>query len=153
MASTNWGDRAKSAKNAFQAIPVNNYDVIVESAEHKVASTGNEMFALTFVVEGGPYDGKKLFTNLVYTENAAGFFFGKMKALGLEADFFVGKDATEICAALIDARATVKTKHREYQGEIRSEVDRITARSGASGIPEPSEVRSAAVGAAPPRPF
>lgn len=150
MASTNWGDRAQTAKNAFQPLPVGDYDFIVESAEAKTASTGNEYFALTLVVEGGPYDGKKLFLNLVYTENASGFFFGKMKALGLEADWFVGKDNADICAALIDAKGTAAVKQREYKGEMKNEVDRIKARQG--GVPVAAgEVRTSA--AQPKRPF
>jgi hypothetical protein len=158
MASTNWGDIAKTASAGFEPLPIGDYDVVVEAATYKLASTGSDMFCPTFV-------GRKLWTNLVLKKdspNAVAAFFRKMAALGLDAAFFatvpVDNDDLAhamICQALAGAEAIVGVKHKVWQDKTQNEVDAIKAKASsgptpAAGIPSLPPV--AAIPAATPVP-
>ena len=161
MASVNYGELAKTANKDFEPLPPDIYAVEVSGAEHKVSKNGNPFYALTLSVSDGPHKGRKLWTNV--TLNAAnpgsvGYFFGTMRNLGLDADFFAGLPDEDseavICQALVGRRVNVTVKHREYQGKIQNEVDKISS-SGATVAPVAAttpDVTTATPAAAPDLP-
>ena len=159
MTTANLGDLIRNAKpQDFTPVPVGSYAVTVESAEFKFSKAGNPGFKLTFVIdEGEPHAGRKLWRDLTLTENSVGIVVDQMKTLGVSQELLA--DATEndpsaVCRALVDARAIVRVKHREFDGRTQSDVDRILPPRDAAPSPlaVPSDTARPAT-AAPVRPF
>lgn len=62
-------------------LPVGNYNVRLESHEEKAGAKG-PYEAMTFVVDDGDYAGRKLFTNLSYSEKAQFKLIEFLQAMG-----------------------------------------------------------------------
>ncbi len=108
----------------FEVIEPGVYAATVSKAEAKVASTGSPMIALTFTLEDDPYEGRKVFSNLVLHPNALWRVKRDMIAFGWEAEDLEGEidvepeDFEELaCRTRVDIR--------EYRGEDRNSVEAI----------------------------
>lgn len=62
-----------SKGKSFEALPADRYNLVVESAEVKPTSTGNEMISVTFVVANGKYKNRKLWHNFNLGEKSLPF--------------------------------------------------------------------------------
>ena len=166
MGSTNWGSLAKDAGDGPAPLPIGDYDIEVEAATYKTASTGSDMFNVTLVVINGPNKGRKCWNNIVLKKdspNAVGMFFGTMRTLGLDAAFFEAlpdddeQSRAMICQALVGKRATVTTKHREWNGKTQTEVEKYKPLAGSAPAPAPAAsaapAAAPAAGELPARPF
>ena len=144
----NWSDLRKQADDATKPVPNDWYEVVVEKAERKPASTGAEMVAAQFKIETGPQAGKTLFTNFVFTPDKAfalNIFFRNMEALGVDGNFFtqaqqqglnVEATMTAIASAIVGRRARVEVGTRVWQGQERNEVKNMAASTtGPGGTP------------------
>ena len=95
--NVNWGEvieEANSGGGSFEPLPDGDYDFIVTEATATTTQTGKAMYKLENTVNGGPHNARKVWDNLVVSpENgkAMGFFFKKMKAIGLPVEFFQGQ--------------------------------------------------------------
>ena len=67
---------------SFDALPMNRYNLKVEDAEMKTASTGSEMIAVTFVVAEGDYKNRKAWNNFSLVPKAMVFLHQFLKAAG-----------------------------------------------------------------------
>jgi Protein of unknown function (DUF669) len=148
-----WSDLKAAAGDAgFEPIPANTYDAVVDTASAKKASSGKDMISVAFTVTGGPYDGRKVFTQLVLSPEkptALGFFFRHMAALGLSDAYFAASPSLERVASDLAGRpCRVIVGIREWQGSDRNEVSSILAPSG--GVPAAPSLSPA--DSAPPAP-
>ena len=135
MAVVNWKDLQKAAGDAgFDPLPVGFYDVIVDTAEATQSGSGKDMIKTTFRVEGGPFDGKKVFNQFVISPenaNALAFFFRHMAAMGLNDAFFAAEPRTEqVASALIGRRARIKVSIRQWNEQDRNNVDQVLPPQG-----------------------
>lgn len=154
MATTNWADLVKKAKEAPDSspLPAGEYKVKVESAEFKQSSTGKDMYVVVYVVTEGQHAGRKIWHRLVVSPEspvALSIFFRHMAVLGVSEDFLIthGSDPAAVCAKLIDAMARVKygpQKKKPEYGEVKdlAPIDGVV--SGGGSAP-------AAGAAAPPK--
>lgn len=154
MPAESWADllsNAGDAAQSYEVLPTGDYDVKVEKAEVKFAqSSGNKMYNLTLVVESGPYEGRKLWKDLVLAQSSGGLgmFFRQMTALGLDNKFFASNPTDEIITQqLVDRRASAKTEvDDKYDGTPRNKVAFLNAPKG----PAPVGSAQAGPGAAVP---
>jgi hypothetical protein len=93
--NVNWADVIEEAKSGgggnFEPIPDGDYDLLVTEATASVTQSGKPMYTLETTVQGGPHNSRKIWDRLIVTADsgrAMGFFFRKMKALGLGVEFF-----------------------------------------------------------------
>ena len=56
----------------FTPIPEGKYEAIIDGVEVKETQKGDEMWAVTFNIEGPNYANRKVFTNLVFNEGGYG---------------------------------------------------------------------------------
>lgn len=148
MSGVNWADLKKTADDATKPLPKDWYEVVVDSADQKTASTGSEMIAVKFKVDSGPHAGRVLFTNLVLSPDsgfALSLFFRNLGALGIDDGFFnqlsasgmdVRASLTSIAQTIVGRRARVEVGIRQWQGQDRNEVTNMqAATTGAGGVP------------------
>lgn len=148
MSGIDWKSLKKTADDATRALPADWYDVVVDKAVQKPASTGSEMIVVTFKVDAGPHAGRAVFTNLVLSPEsgfALSIFFRNLAALGVDDNFFgqltqsgmdVRASLVTIAEAIVGRRARVQLGVRQWQGQDRNEVLNMTASTtGAGGVP------------------
>lgn len=141
--SMDWSALQATAQEApdFTPVPEGAYQAKVHSAEARKTSNGKDMIAATLSIVGGPYDGRRLFTNFTISPEspaAMKFFFGHMAAFGIGGDFFSMKPSIAAVAAELTRRgvvANVVVAMKVWNNEDRNEVKSITAIGGA---PQPT---------------
>lgn len=69
MPKVNWD---KVEDQDFTPVPEGEYEATIEKVEVKETSKGDEMWAVTFNLEGPNYANRKVFTNLVFNEGGYG---------------------------------------------------------------------------------
>lgn len=151
MASKTIGELQAIAGD-FKPLPVDVYKVEVTGADFVEKADKNPYFKIEFTITEGPHIRRKLWSNLVLgeSEGSAGYFFSKMKTLGLGEDYWQGHStqalsevAPEVCAFLIGRPVNVTTKVSEYpkgSGTMKTDVDKILAAGDATpstpGVPQ-----------------
>lgn len=141
MTTVNFTQVLKDAKTAsFEALPVGSYDVEVEKADSVTSSNGRPMIKVQFKVIVGPHTNRKIINNYVLVVDnptALAIFFRNMKALGLTDEFFASLGASgtldPVAQSLVGRRARLKLKQREWNGEMRNEVEQTMPFTGAPG--------------------
>lgn len=141
MTTVNFTQVLQDAKSAsFEALPIGDYDVEVDKAEAVTSSNGRPMIKATFKVIVGPHTNRKVINNFVLVidnPNALAIFFRNMKALGLADEFFASLGASgtldPVAQALVGRRARLKLGQREWNGEMRNEVNGVMPYTGAPG--------------------
>lgn len=141
MTTVNFTQVLQDAKSAsFEALPVGDYDVEVDKAESVTSSNGRPMIKVTFKVIVGPHTNRKIINNFVLVVDnptALAIFFRNMKAMGLDDSFFASLGASgtldPVANALVGRRARLKLKQREWNGEMRNDVDGVLPYTGAPG--------------------
>lgn len=116
----------KAGTSDFALLPDATYDVVIEKAQHVTTSTNKPMIKATGIVQGGPNNGRKLFTQYVLSAdnaNALKFFFDHMAAYGLDKTFFAGNPSMDLVAqAIIGKSVRFEVGSKVYQGQDRNEV-------------------------------
>lgn len=130
MTSVQWQDLLKAAgESGLTPLPPGEYDMYVEAATAKQSSSGKDMIALRFVVESGPHEGRKVFSNIVISPEstaALGFLFRKMGAFGLSSEYFEKNPALEqVAEDLENRRCVADVTVREFQGQERNDVNTL----------------------------
>lgn len=159
----NWDSilEEQSATSEDSAIPAGTYAVEVASAADKVAQSGNHMIALTCRVIGGPYDGRLLWTNIVFaTTNttAMKFTLRKLNALGVGREWLATENpnAATIAAKVVGAVVNAEVTVREWNGENRNDIQTFKRAEGAAAakaVAAPSDIPVPVIPASPERPF
>ena len=108
-----------------EPLPVGEYPLVITECTPKVTSTGKNMLSLKAVVDGGPYNNRPVWDNLVISpdnETAMRIFFGKMGAVGLQDYLLQNPGMQEIANAMLNRRFIGKLGTSEYRGKTRNEI-------------------------------
>ena len=144
MASINWSQYIAAAEAAgesadeFTPLPAGSYEVKVLESSATKTKNGKDMFKVTFVVEGGPHAGRRLWSNLVISPEspkAMAIVMRQLSSLGVRPLMEANASNEQIAAGMKDALATVKVSVGEYQGKPKNEVDGIAGRQGGTAGP------------------
>ena len=145
MASINWNqyiaaaDAAGEGVDEFTPLPAGSYEVkVLEASAVKTKASNKDMFKVTFVVEGGPHAGRRLWSNLVISPEspkAMAIVMRQLSSLGVRPLMEASASNEQIAAGMKDALATVKVSVGEYQGKPKNEVDGIAGRQGGTAGP------------------
>lgn len=143
--SMNWDEVLRKQEEEggdFDALPADTYDVVVHEAEAVTASTGAPMIKTVLKVEGGPYDGRQVWTNIVFSENvtAMRFTLRKLDALGLSKETIMAQNpsVSTIAKMITGARARAEVQIRQYEGEDRNDVKSFKRADGAAPLSVPT---------------
>ena len=155
MASANWADLIKDAAanggGSFEPLPDGDYDLKITEASHTVTQTGKVMFKTTNTVQTGPHANRKVWDNLVVSPDspgALGYFFRKMKALGLGTEFFASQPTEDqIAQNLLNKSFRGKLTTSEYNGKLSNNIKEYHPATGGLGAPgfAPAPVPASAV--------
>lgn len=160
-----FSDLQKVAKEAgFSLVPDGEYDAVIDKgAKTKKSGNGKDMIVVKWKIAAGPVKGS-VFQNFVISPESPGalaYFFGDMKKLGLDDDFFAALPAGEaglkrVAEALEGRAAKITVGHREWNGSDRNEITAIKKSAGTNGVSVPvvkqSGVPSVGTPAAAPTP-
>lgn len=158
MTSLNWGDLIKQAGEvaSYEALPDGTYDMMVIEASATTSQSGKSMFKVTAEVQGGPFNKRRVWDNLVVTQDnstALGIFFSKMKALGLTQEFFATQPTNaKIESAMIGRKFRAKVGSRVWQGSKKNEIKSYFPIDGSATTAAAPGVSPAPAAAAPPPP-
>lgn len=154
--SFNWEDLLGVAAEAgFTVLPVGEYHVVVDSAEAAKTQNGKDQIKAKFKVASGPYQGKgPIFNNFVISPenaNAMSFFFQHLAVFGITDEYLKQNRPTvaQIAGFLVGRQCNVIISHRDWQGQTRMQVDKIT-KVNPNGVPAAPTVPTAPVAAPAP---
>jgi hypothetical protein len=118
-------------KSGFEPIPEGKYEAVVFEVEQKVGqNSGKPYLNWQLKIQGGEFDGRRLFYMTSLSPNALWKLKTNLIALGytkeeVEGDFDL--DLPDLCGR----ECTVVVTHEEYQGEMRDRVADILEAGGA----------------------
>lgn len=140
-------EEQEEADSEFAAIPANTYTVEVDSAEAVTAQSGNKMIKCTLRVQGGPYNGRLLWTNIVFATGnpvAMKFTLRKLRALGVTKEWLAAHNPSveQIAAAIEGKVVDAEVEQKPYNGEMTNDVKGFKAVSGGAGSPAPAAASS-----------
>jgi hypothetical protein len=132
----------------------------IKDSKFKPTAKGNPMWMITAKVVGGPHNNRQVWDNIVLTPDspgALGYFFAKMKAVGLPQEYFKQHPTNEqIAEAMKGRRFRAQVGFRTYQGEKKNEIQKyFPAQDGATPAAPggaPAAPAAPPVAAAPPMP-
>lgn len=152
MGSINWSEYIKQAEEAGESVkeytplPADSYDAKVLEAE--AVKTKKEpvrdMIKITWVIDGGPHSGRRVWSNLVIDPaNLKGFAITvrQLQTLGAGALLDSNASVEQVAASLKDSLATIKVTEGEWNGKPKNDVKNIAARQG-SAVPNISSPAS-----------
>lgn len=158
-----WDDLIKQAEEAglaFDPVPGGAYELEVVKSDPVISSSGKPMVKLRFKIVDGPFVGKLLYDQIVFSrdnQNALAFFFRNLGAFGLGKDFFAQCPPPEqggiakIASALMGRRVLSTVGVREWpanSGQFRNEV---TGYAPSRGAAQAAPTVGGIAGVAPPR--
>lgn len=159
MTSTNWIDLLNEAKSSggqqdFGPITPGEYHLKVLEAETRQTQAGKTKYTIKAQVQVGPFANRLIWDDLIVSPESAGamgFFFRKMKALGLDEQFFAtGPNDDQITSALKDREFLGKVIIDNYGGKDRNKIDGYKALTGApQGFIPPAPQAASQAPAAP----
>lgn len=134
---TSWNDLLEFAgSEQYENVPIGSYLCEIVKAEATLTNNKKDMFKVRFKVMQGPHAGKIIFNNFVISpesEGAMKWFFGHMRALGLNADYFKAEPApSQVAIDLVGRQAMVTVEQgKPYRGQPTIDVSKIEAVAGA----------------------
>lgn len=115
-----------------ELVPQGKYQCTIEEVEFKFSQSSNKpMWSLTLVIVEGEYRGRKLFTNMSFSEKALPITKGQIMEIAPEivSNRFDPKGLAEE-GALVGKQLTAKVKHETYEGEKRARVGTLSKPAG-----------------------
>lgn len=113
----------------FEAIPKGIYNALVDSCEYQISkNSGAPMFMLIFEVQGGEYQGRKLYFYASFSPKALSGT--KTALLRLDPTLFSGPFKPQEIAdqgLLLGKPARIKVTHEDYNGETRARIQAVLA--------------------------
>lgn len=125
-------NNVQNTQNEFFVIPPGEYDVLIAKAEESISkSSGKDMIKLELNILTPPYDKRKLWYYIIDDQ------YADSKVINIFAS--AGKPApANIHAGIFQGlRCRVKTKNREFNGNMQAEVDRWLSQAAPSAAPRP----------------
>lgn len=160
MATRNLAELAEIGFKGYTPVPAGPYKAEVTNVTPKVSSNKNPMVIVEYSIAEGPYKGKKVKDQMTFaaeSEGSLGVFFGKMRNLGLTAEWWAQLPAFEgiidavpyIAQALIGQPAYIQVSVNEYQDRLSNKVDRILSAQEAQVALSAAPVAAVATPSAP----
>lgn len=117
----NWDD---IEEQSFEAIPRGNYPCIISECDFQHSqAAGNPMWSIRLEVEGGEYDGRILFTHMVFAGKALGFTKATLARIAPELlESALDPQDEEAQGSLLGKHVTAKVTTRMYEGELTNNV-------------------------------
>jgi len=156
MTTTNWLDLLNEAKSNggqqdFGPIPAGEYQFKILEAETRQTQAGKTKYTIKAQIQNGAHASRLVWDDLIVSPESAGamgFFFRKMKAIGLDENFFATQpNDDQITAALKDRAFLGKVIIDNYGGKERNKIDgyKPIASASAAGFIPPSPQAAAPV--------
>jgi hypothetical protein len=161
MSTINWADLVKQAGDAggstnYEPLPDGDYELKVIQAEATMTKTGKVMFKVTNEVQGGPYAKRRVWDQLVVTDDnpkAMNMFFMKASAMGLGRTFWDANPSNAQVEQALNGRTFRATLgKRTYNGTESNEIKRYFATQAAAGTTPAATTPGASVPPPPPAP-
>lgn len=162
MTTVNFADLVKQAgtaatSNNYAPLPDGDYDLKVIEAQATTTSTGKLMFKVTNEVQGGAHDKRRVWDQLVVTQDnpkAMNMFFMKAGAMGLPTSYFEQNPSpAQIEQALLGRSFRGTLGIRTYNGNQSNEIKRyFPAATAAVAAPVAAPVAAAPAPAPAPAP-
>lgn len=165
MSTKNWSDLIKDAGDtgSYEPLPDGDFDLLVVEATATTSQSGKTMFKVKAQVEGGPYNKRLVWDNLVVTPEspaALGMLFKKFHAMGIGRNYFdTNPSNAQIEATLTGRRFRAQIGSRMYNGAKKNEIRNyfpsaatIAAMQGDTAAPVQSEAPASPPPAAAPAP-
>tara|TARA_Y100000310_G_C20664417_1_gene806646 strand:+ start:671 stop:1120 length:450 start_codon:yes stop_codon:yes gene_type:complete len=103
----NFKNIGENSGGSFEALPEDRYNVMVEKADLRTASTGTQMISAQFTVTEGQYKGRKLWNNFTLTPKAYVYLYNFLKAAGSTAVDSDDIDESEVAGKMVGLAASV----------------------------------------------
>jgi hypothetical protein len=165
VSTKNWSDLIKDAGDtgSYEPLPDGDFDLLVVEATATTSQSGKTMFKVKAQVEGGPYNKRLVWDNLVVTPEspaALGMLFKKFHAMGIGRNYFdTNPSNAQIEATLTGRRFRAQIGSRMYNGAKKNEIRNyfpsaatIAAMQGDTAAPVQSEAPASPPPAAAPAP-
>lgn len=109
-----------------EVIPKGDYNVVIASLDFQMSQSSNKpMWAIQLEIEDGQFAGRKIYTNLSFSEKALSMTKGVIKILKPELlDSPLNPKKIADSGDLLGLKAKVKTKLELYEGEKQTRVAR-----------------------------
>lgn len=133
MSTIQWSEMVKQAGDSaastnYEPLPDGDYELKVMTAQATMTKTGKVMFKVTNEVQGGPYAKRRVWDQLVVTEDnpkAMDMFFMKASAMGLGRTFWESNPSNaQIEQALAGRTFRATLGKRTYNGTDSNEIRR-----------------------------
>ena len=112
----------------FEVLPEGEYDGVIRScAFAKSKSSGQPMWNLQIVVNGGEYDGRMLFAHLSFSSGAAPITKKHLMNISPELADNDGLDLVADAAELVNLPVRVKVIQEQYKGEPQNRIKNFLA--------------------------
>lgn len=108
----NFKDIGQNTGGDFSPLPENRYNVKVEKAEVKKASTGTTMISAEFVVIDGDFKGRKLWNNFTLTPKAYVYLYNFLKAAGSKMISNEDVDENQVASDMVGLSASTYVETR-----------------------------------------
>lgn len=116
-------------EGSFEVIPKGTYNAIIDEVEYKLSnSSGKPMWAISLTITDGAYEGRKLFTNISFSEKALPM--AKTQIMRIAPEVISKRfDPRKIAESgeLVHKLCRAKTKIEIYEGEERTRVQTLLA--------------------------
>lgn len=112
-----------NVKEGGSTVPAGTYHCFVTDCELKYGQTSNEPYIkFEFRIDGGDYDGRKIFTNASLSEKALPITKSTLRALGYDVD----QEELDFDPDSANGReCIVATKLEKYEGEDQTRVKKV----------------------------
>jgi len=122
-----WGKVLHDTEEGTRVIPAGQYLIRITDATATKAGTGAEMIKTTVQLVDGPYAGRQVVTNIVFSfdnPQAMRMVFKRLNALGVTSEWLAESNATvgQIAAAIAGREAIADVSVRQWQGEDRNDI-------------------------------
>ena len=157
-APIDWDRELKAMEEGTKPVPPGLYAVRVTGAEVKQARTGSPMITITVMIDdGGPYQGRLLFSNLVFkfdNPQAVRRTVSQVQLLGVSPEELRSNrpSLAQLAAKVIGARAMGEVTHREWKGETQMDIRFVSGNVPTAGTPNVPSMQSPSTPSPAPSP-
>lgn len=138
MGSINWNQYIKEAEAAgesldeFTPVPADTYEVKAFKVDATKTNDGKkDMLKVTWVIEGGPHAGRRVWSNLTASPEspkAMAILIRQLSTLGVRPLLESGASFEQIAGALTGVLATITVTVGEWNAKPKNDVKSIAAR-------------------------
>jgi len=140
----NFKNIGENSGGSFEALPEDRYNVVVEKADLRTASTGTQMISAQFAVTDGQYKGRKLWNNFTLTPKAYVYLYNFLKAAGSKTIDADDVDETEVAGQMLGLTASVFVEIKN-----NNQGNAVNVMSRFSGLDSSSTATTTTTNAAP----